>query len=158
MVHRTPHRIRIRIPRWQQRHDNFTALQRALESRAGVLCVRVNPLAASIVITCSDGFEIASVRDCFAGLALRLAPAGLPRRARQIAHPQPVHRSSDSASFVSLIVRLAIAIATRQGEAVFRELILEAAIQVLVRQLHRRLMGSRTRLAAPRALLVAAAE
>jgi hypothetical protein len=152
VVHRTAHRIRIKIPRWRRHHDNFTALQRALESRAGVLCVRVNPLAASIVINCSDGFEIASVRDCFAGLALLLAPSGLTARARQ-----SVRRGSDSASFVGLTVRLAIAIATRQFAAVFRELILEAAMQALVRQPDRRLMRS-TRLAAPGALLVAAAE
>jgi hypothetical protein len=71
VVHATPQRIRIKIPRWQRRHDNFAVLQRALESRAGVLCVRVN--LAGIVINCSDGFEIASVRDCFAGLELTLA-------------------------------------------------------------------------------------
>lgn len=157
MVHRTPHRIRIKIPQWQRHHDNFAVLRRALESRPGVLCVRVNPLAASIVINCSDGFEIASVHDCFAGLELLLAPSSLPARAPQIAHAQPVHRGLQSASFVGFIVRLAIAIATRQFVAVFRELILEAAMQVLLRQLRRRLMGS-TRSAVPRALLVAATE
>jgi hypothetical protein len=157
VVHRTPHRIRIKIPQWQRHHDNFAVLRRALESRPGVLCVRVNPLAASIVINCSDGFEIASVRDCFAGLELLLAPSSLSGRARQIDHPQPVRRGSQSASFLGFIVRLAIAIATRQFVAVFRELILEAAMQVLLRQLRRRLMGS-TRSPAPRALLVAPTE
>jgi hypothetical protein len=157
VVHRTPHRIRIKIPQWQRQDDNFAVLRRALESRPGVLCVRVNPLAASIVINCSDGFEIASVRDCFAGLELFLGPSSLPARARQIADAQPVHRGSHSASFVGFVVGLAIAIATRQFVAVFRELILEAVMQVLLRQLRRRLMGP-TQSAAPPALLVAATE
>jgi hypothetical protein len=157
VVHRTTHRIRIKIPGWQRHDDNFAVLRRALESRPGVLCVRVNPLAASIVINCSDGFEIASVHDCFAGLELPLAPSSLPARAGQIAHAQPVGRGLQSASLVGFIIGLAIAIATRQFGPAFRELILEAAIQVLLRQLGRRLMGS-TRSAAPRALLVAATE
>ena len=152
VVHRTAHRVRIRIPRWQRHHDNFALLQQALESRAGVLCVRVNPLAASIVINCSDGLEIASVRDWFAGLDLQLAPCGLPARTRQIAPA-----GSQGAGFIGLFVRLLIAIATKQFEAMLRELILEAAAQVLVRRLHRRLMGP-TRSAAPQALLAAVAE
>ena len=156
MVHLTPHRIRIKIPRWRRHHDNFALLQRALESRAGVVRVRVNPLAASIVIHCRDGFEIASVGDCVAGLEI-LAPCSLPARARQIATAQGVRHHSQRASLVAFIARLVIAIATRRFEAAFRELILEAAAQVLVRHLHRKLTGS-TRSTAPRALLVAATE
>jgi hypothetical protein len=155
VVHLTPHRIRIRIPRWQRHHDNFAVLRLALESRPGVVCVRVNALAASIVIDCHDEFEIASVRDCFAGLELLLAPCGLLSRARQIAPAQRVRHGSQSASFVGFILGLVIAIATRRFEAAFRELILDAAAQALVRQLHRKLIGS-TQSAAPRAQLAAA--
>jgi hypothetical protein len=156
VVHLTQHRIRIKIPRWQRLHDNFAVLQRALESRPGVICVGVNALAASIVIHCRDGFAIACVRDCFTGLELLLAPGGLPGGTRQIAPAQRVRRGSQSAYFVGFILRLVIAIATRRFETVFRELILEAAAQLLVRQLYRKLIGS-TRLAAP-ALLAAAAQ
>ena len=156
VVHLTPHRIRIRIPRWQRLHDNFAILQRALESRPGVVWVRVNPLAASIVIHCRDAFEIASVRDCLAGLELLLAPCGLPGRARQIAPAQRVRHGSQSVSFVGFILGLVIAIATRRFEAALRELILEAAARVLVRQLHRKRIGS-TQSAAPLAQLSAEA-
>jgi hypothetical protein len=154
VVHLTQHRIRIKIPRWQRLHDNFAVLQRALESRPGVICVGVNPLAASIVIHCRDGFAIACVRDCFTGLELLLAAGGLPGGTRQITPAQP--GGSQSVYFVGFILRLVIAIATRRFETVFRELILEAAAQLLVRQLHRKLIGS-TRFAAP-ALLAAAAQ
>src|SRR5215470_3284185 len=72
VVHRTPHRIRIKIPRWERQDCYFAALQRVLERRPGVVSVRVNALVASIVIHCRDGFEIASVRHCFDGLELVL--------------------------------------------------------------------------------------
>jgi hypothetical protein len=156
VVHLTPRRIRIKIPRWRRHPDNFAVLQRALESRPEVVCVRVNPLAASIVIHCGDGFEIASVRDCFAGLEFFLAPCGLSGRACQIALAQRVRHDPQSARFAGFILGLVIAIATRRFAAVFRELILEAAARAFVRQLHRQLIGS-TRLAAPRAPLAAGA-
>jgi hypothetical protein len=149
VVHLTPHRIRIKIPRWQHQQGNFAVLQRPLASCPGVVCVRVNPPAASIVIHCGDGFEIASVGDCFANLELLLAPCGLPDRSRQIGRAQRVRHDAQSARFGGFILRLVIAIATRRFEAVFRELIVEAAAQALVGQLHRQL-GS-TRLAGPRA-------
>ena len=157
MVHLTPHRIRVKIPQWQRRDDNFAALQRALERRPGVVFVRVNALVASIVIHCRDGFEIASVRDCVAGLEWVLPPSGSTARARQIASAQRVGDGSETSSrLVAFAVRLLIAIATRRVEAVLRELILETAVRLLVQPLHRKLMAS-PRLEAPRALLVAAA-
>ena len=158
MVHLTPHRVRIKIPRWQRQDDNFAALQRLLERRPDVVCVRVNALAASIVIHCRDGFEIASVRDCFAGLELVLPPSGSTAWARQIASDQPIRDASQSSiGLVGFFARLLIAIATRRLEALLRELILEAAVQTLAQQLHRKLMLP-PRSPAPRALLVAAAE
>ena len=158
MVHRTPQRVRVKIPRWQRQDDNFAALQRALERRSDVVCVRVNALAASIVIHCRDGFEIASAGDCFAGLELVLPPSGPPASARQIASAQRVRDGSESSiGLVRFFIRLLIAIATRRVEFLLRELILEAAVQALAQQLRRKLMAS-PRLEAPRALLVAAAE
>jgi hypothetical protein len=35
VVHLTPHRIRIKIPRWRRHHDKFALLRRALESQPG---------------------------------------------------------------------------------------------------------------------------
>ena len=158
VVHLTPHRIRLKIPQWQRQDDNFAALRRALEMHPDVVFVRVNALVASIVIHCRDGFEIASVRDCFAGLELVLPPSGSAAWARQIASARRIRDGSERSSrLVGFLVRLLIAIATRRVEAVLRELILEAAVQVFVQPLHRKLMAS-PRLEAPRALLVAAAE
>jgi hypothetical protein len=158
VVHLTPQRIRVKIPQWQRQNDNFAALQRALERHPDVVFVRVNALVASIVIHCRDGFGIASVRDCLAGLELVLPPSGSSAWARQIASVHRIRDGSESSSrLVGFFVRLLIAIATRRLEALLRELILEAAAQLLVQQLHRKLMAPPP-LEAPRALLVAAAE
>jgi hypothetical protein len=159
VVHRTPQRIRIKIPRWRRQDHDFAALQRALERCPGVVCVRVNALVASVVIHCGDEFEITSVRHCFVGLELVLpAPLAGPW-ARQIAPAQRAHRIHDHSpgaiSLVGLVVKLTIAIATRRFDALIRELILEAAVQALVQQLYRKLMQS-PRLETPRALLVPA--
>jgi hypothetical protein len=158
VVHRTPQRIRIKIPRWERQDHDFAALQRALERCPGVVCVRVNALVGSVVIQCRDEFEITSVRHCFAGLELVLPASGPPAGpwARQIAPAQCIHNHSPRAiSLVGLVVRLTILIATRRFDALIRELILEAAVQALVRQLYRKLMQS-PRLETPRALLVPA--
>ena len=160
MVHLTPHRIRIKIPQREREDAYFATLQRLIERRPGVVCVRVNALVASLVIHCRDGFDIASVRHCFAGLELILPPRSSPAGlwARQIAPAQRSRdRSKSSIGLVAFVVNLTIAIATRRFEALIRELILEAAVQVLVRQLYRRPTQS-PRLAPPQALLAAAAE
>src|SRR5262245_32265879 len=158
VVHRTPHRIRIKIPRWERQDCYFAALQRVLERRPGVVSVRVNALVASIVIHCRDGFEIASVRECFEGLEL-VVPATLSvasPQTWQIASARRV-RDHPKSSFclAGLVVKLTIAIATRRLDALIRELIFEAAAQMLVRELRRKLMQA-SPLEAPRVLVVAA--
>ncbi len=157
MVHRTPQRIRIKIPQWKRRDHDFAALQRALERCHGVVSVRVNVRAASVVIHCGDGFEITSVRHCFAGLELVLPASVRGPGARQIAPTQRVHgHSTPVVSLIGLVVKLTIAIATRRLDALIRELIFEAAVQALVQQLYRKLMQSPRLERPPRALLVAA--
>jgi len=159
VVHLTPHRIRIKIPQWERQDDNFAALLRVLERRPGVVSVHVNALVASIVIHCRDEFEIASVRHCFDGLELVLPVSSSPASlwARQIAPTQRIRgRSESSFCLVGLVVKLTIAFATRRLEAMLRELILEAAAQVLVRQLYRKLMQP-PRPETPPAMVVAAA-
>jgi hypothetical protein len=157
VVHRTPQRIRIKIPRWERRDDDFAALRRALERCPGVVCVRVNALVASVVIHCGDEFEIMSVRHCFVGLELVVPASGPGPWARQIAPAQRIHDHSTRAiSLVGLAVKLTIAIATRRPDALIRELILEVAVRALVQQLYRTLMRSPRLERPPRALRVAA--
>jgi len=159
VVHLTPQRIRIKIPGWERQEAHFSALRRVLEKRPDVVSVRVNALVASVVIHCRDGFEIASLRGCFRGLELVLPDSGAATnpRARQIAPTQRSHdRSTHSIFLISFVVKLAVAIATRRFEVLIRELILEAALQVVVPQLYRKPMQP-ARLEAPRAPLLATA-
>jgi hypothetical protein len=157
VVHQTPQRIRIKIPRWERRDHDFAALRRALERCPGVVCVRVNALVASVVIHCGDEFEIMSVRHCFVGLELVLPASGPGPWARQMVPAQRIHDHSTRAfSLVGLAVKLTIAVATRRLDILIRELILEAAVQVLVQHLYRKLMQSPRLERPPQALLVAA--
>lgn len=157
MVHQTPHRIRIKIPCWERQDAYFAALQRELEGRPDVLLVQVNALVASVVIHCCDGFDITSVRHCLKGLEVVLPASASGRRPRQIAPVQLIgDRSKSSTGLVGLVVRLTIAIATRQFVALIMEVILGAAVRALLRRLYPRptRLG---RLASPRTLLAAAA-
>jgi len=156
VVHRTPQRIRIKIPRWERQDHDFAALQRALERCPGIVCVRVNALVASVVIHCRGDFEITSVRHYLVGLELVLPASGRGPWARQIAPVQRIYGHSTS-SVAGLIVKLTIAIATRRLDALIKELILEVAVRALVQQLYRRLMQSPRLERPPQALLVAAA-
>lgn len=159
VVHRTPQRIRIKIPQWERQDDNFAALRRALEKCPAVVCVRVNALAASIVIHFDHEFEVASVRHFFAGLELVLPACGPPGGpwARQIAPAQRIHDHSTGAiSLAGLLVKLTIAIAMRRPDILIKELILEAAVQALVRQLYWKRMRSARLETLPRGLLVPA--
>ncbi len=154
VVHLTPHRIRIKIPGWERRDANFAALQGKLEMCPGVTHVQVNALVASVVICCSDGFQIASARLCFTGLELVLpvsATAGVERRTRRIASAGHV-----SGQFATLAIELVIAVWARRLEGLIIEWILQAFVRALLRRLHRNPAPS-PRLEAPQPLLAAAA-
>jgi hypothetical protein len=149
VVHLTPHRIRIKIPGWERRDADFAALQDKLEMCPGVTHVHVNALVASVVIRCSDGFQIVSARLCFTGLELALPVSA--DRTWQIASPKHV-----SGQLATLAVELAIAIWARRLEGLIIEWILQAAVRALLRRPHRS-PAPLPQLEAPRPLLAAAA-
>jgi hypothetical protein len=153
VVHMTPHRIRVKIPGWERRESAFLTLQRRLERCPGVIHVRVNPLAASVVIHRGDQFQLASALHCFDGLELSL-PASLtggPKpQAWQVGDPVGP-RPTVSGLFAALAFDLAMAIWTRRLERLVTEWIFQAVAQVLLRQLCRSVIP------APRPRLAAAA-
>lgn len=159
VVHRTPRRIRIKIPGWERRDADFLGLQRRLEACPDVIYVHVNPLVASVVIHCRDGFEIAAARHCFASLELVLAVsiARTERRTWQIATSRRMTgRPAVSGRLAALAIELAIAIAARRLERLISEWIIQAVVQLLLRRLYRNPMPS-PRLQVLRPLLAAAA-
>jgi hypothetical protein len=154
VVHLTPHRIRIKIPGWERRDADFAILRGKLQMCPGVTHVHVNALVASIVIRCSDGFQIASARLCFTGLELVhpvSATAGVGRRTWRIASSEHV-----SGPLIALAVELAIAVWVRRLEGLIIEWILQAVVRALLRRVHRNLAPS-LQLEAQRRLLAAAA-
>ena len=84
VVHCTPTRIRIKIQERQRQEAYFAALRRALLQHPDVLGVHANPLAASVVIECRDGFAFLTQNHHFPGLELRPIPA--QARAESAAH------------------------------------------------------------------------
>jgi hypothetical protein len=155
VVHLTPHRIRIKIPGWERRDAVFVALQGKLEGCPGVTHVRVNALVASVVIHCGEGFQIAAVGRCFAGLELVIpvsATVGAQQRTRQIASPEHV-----SGQLATLAVELALAVWARRLEGLVIGWIFQAAAQALLRRLHRNAASPQLKALLPQPLLAAAA-
>ena len=63
VVHRTPHRIRIKIPAHQGQHAYFSAVQLHLAVRPDVIAVKINPQLGSVVIHYRAGFDLASIHQ-----------------------------------------------------------------------------------------------
>ena len=163
VVHRTATRIRIKIPERQRQEAYFAALRRALLQHPDVLGVHVNPLAASVVIECRDGFGFLTRNHRFAGLELLPVQAHVPSDnpppdfvdGSQREHLSPVSPAG-SIGLVALLIKLLVALATKQLGAQLIEWA-AAAVVVAARGEGRRIAAPQ-RLAPPRALLVALAE
>jgi hypothetical protein len=155
VVHKTPHRIRVKIPGWERRETAFVTLQRKLERCPGVVYVRVNPLVASVVIHCSDQFHLASALHCFAGreFVLAVSATGNPKPvAWRIASCEAVWPCpAGSGQLAAMAVDLAMAIWMRRLGGLITEWIFQAVVQVLLQQLLRSQIPARP------PLLVAAA-
>jgi hypothetical protein len=119
IVHRTPTRLRIKIPERQRQVSYFAALQRVLSGHPEVLSVDVNPLTASVVINCGPGFKLTALSNRFIGLEV-LPPQnpGSPAREvcrRAVALDDGIRAfSGGEMGLASFIIKLVIAIATKQ--------------------------------------------
>jgi hypothetical protein len=119
IVHRTPGRLRMKIPERQRQVSYFTALQRILVDHPQVVSVEVRPLTASVVINCRPGFDLSMLRNRFIGLDVHPPPsAGSPGRqmGRRAAKLDDRIRafSGGDVGLASFIIKLVIAIATKQ--------------------------------------------
>jgi hypothetical protein len=119
IVHRTPTRLRIKIPGRQRQVSYFTALQRVLVSHPKVLNVEVNPLTAGVVINCRPGFDLSTWDNRFIGLEV-LPPPKADSPARRVCSRAAVLDngirafSGGEMGLASFIIKLVIAIATKQ--------------------------------------------
>jgi hypothetical protein len=139
IAHRTPGRLRIKIPERQRQVSYFTALQRVLISHPQLLYVEVNPLTASVVINCRPGFDLSTLSNRFIGLEVLPRPnADSPARqmCRRAAELDNGIRAFSGGDVVlaSFIIKLVIAIATKQVGAQLIEWGAEALVRAAKRQ------------------------
>ena len=133
VVHRTPTRIRIKIPERQRQEGYFAALKRALTQPPDVVGVHINPLAASVVIVCRDGFELLGQNHRFPGLELLAGEPCFPKNNRPApfahGHDGSELNPADTIGFLELIIKLIVALATRQLGAQLIEWVVAAVVQ-----------------------------
>ena len=146
VVHCTPTRIRIKIPERQRQEAYFAALRRALLQHPDVLGVHANPLAASVVIECRDGFAFLTRNHHFPGLELRPVQTQGPAR-NQL---PTLTRGPDSIGLAAVLIKLLAALATKQLGAQLIDWVVAAVVRAA--------SAERYRLAPLPMLLVAVAE
>ena len=116
VVHRTPTRLRIKIPEWRHQDANFAELRRTLVNDPDVLEVDVNPVAASMVVRCRPCFDMRTVASWFPWVELQATEQPVPDREPVGAESQgrsgPV--SADQIGLALLLVKLLAGVATNQ--------------------------------------------
>ena len=161
VVHRTPTRIRIKIPGRQRQENYFETLKRVLSEHPDVLGVHANPLTASVVIECREGFDLT------VGGPRILGAEVLPTNASGPASGQPRHLlrlddevdtiSKGAIRYAALVLKLIGAIATKQLGAQLIEWVVEAFIRAAMHDANRTVVRRRVPIASPM-LLVSTAE
>jgi hypothetical protein len=121
VVHRTPTRLRIKIPERQMQDAYFAALRRALLQHADVLAVQTNALAASVVIECRDGSAFLTRNHRFPGLEPLPVEAHEPPPTRL---PAVTYRTQGATGWTdgaldwpAVFIKLLVALVTKQLEA-----------------------------------------
>jgi hypothetical protein len=154
VVHCTPTRVRIKIPERQRQEAYFAALRHALLQHPNVLGVHANPLAASVVIECRDGFAFLTQNHRFPGLELRPVQTRAPAQNQlpTLTGGPDSGRCSRTGTIglAAVLIKLLVALATRQLGAQLIDWVVAAAVRAATPE--------RERLARLPMLLVAVAE
>jgi len=137
VVHRTPHRIRLKIADRRGDTAYFAALQRVLAGHPEILKVAVNARTASVIISCVEGFDLGS--DRFLGLELIEAPAPLAAADQALCNAIAVDGRLRAASrgqvgLVAFVLRLVVAVASGQVLLQLAEWTLELLVQGAAQQ------------------------
>ncbi|ACL60561.1 hypothetical protein Mnod_5731 [Methylobacterium nodulans ORS 2060] len=134
VLHRTPHRLRVRIPNRRRDQVFFRALQRTLSEHPDVFRVDVNPRTASVIIRCHRSFDPACINNPFLGVILA---AEVPQSTAM--SPRPASGSARAGAsepdLSAIMVNLALAAIKGQLKAQLLEWALEWAVKVFVRAL-----------------------
>ena len=133
VVHRTTHRVRIKIPAHQGQQAYFSAVQLHLAVRPDVIAVKINPQLGSVVIHYRAGFDLAVIQQ-IPGVALALVEAPAGSAARKFAPDGVYGFSEESLAFARSVFKLAMAIATRQLGAHLMDWLIDVAVGAVLAQ------------------------
>jgi hypothetical protein len=138
VAHRSTGRLRIKIP--AQRHNArfFSSLRRQLIEHAEIVGIEVNPLTASVLILHRAGFDPSDLQNPFIGLdiaGLEIRPAARPRTTQRISNLDGSLRrlSGGEIDLASVILKLALAVLTRQPALQLVEWIAEAVLHAAIK-------------------------
>lgn len=152
VVHRTPTRIRIKIPQRRRQQAYFAALERVLFEHPDVVRVHSNPLTAGVIIECRKGFDLTAQHCRFLGLQMLETKGALPTSGC----PVPMARPSDgidgplpTLALASGALKLIVAITTKQVAVQLVEWVVDAIIQAARHEAQRRAIGRQPLLVAP---------
>lgn len=139
VVHRTPTRIRIKIPNRRRQRAYFAALERVLAEHPDILRVHANPLAGSVIIECRQGFDLTAQQRRFLGLEMLERESALPaHRGHQALPNEEIDAVADALAFAPMIFKLVVAIMTRQVGLQVIEWAIDAFAQAARREARRR--------------------
>jgi hypothetical protein len=134
VAHRSTGRLRIKIP--AQRHNArfFSNLRRQLIEHAEIVGIEVNPLTASVLILHRTGFDPSDLQNPFIGLdiaGIETRPAARSRTAQRVSNLDGNLRklSGGEIDLASVILKLALAVITRQPILQLVEWIAEAVLR-----------------------------
>jgi hypothetical protein len=139
VVHRTPARIRIKVPERQHQELYFAELRRVLLQRPGIRDAHVNPLTASVIVEYEAAFALATQHHHFSGLE-DLFDMPITARSGDIVRTyEGVETSAQSTiGLLALVLKFVIAIATKQLGGHLTEWAVDAFVQAAKHEANRR--------------------
>ncbi|MBH5397557.1 hypothetical protein HZZ13_07085 [Bradyrhizobium sp. CNPSo 4010] len=152
VVHRTPTRIRIKIPQRQRQRAYFAAVERVLIEHPDVVRVHSNPLTAGVIIECRQGFDLTAQHCRFLGLQMLETNGALPTSACPAPMAQPNDRIDDllpTLTLASGALKLIVAVITKQVGVQLIEWAIDAIVQAARHESRRRAIGRQTLLVTP---------
>lgn len=152
VVHRTPTRIRIKIPQRQRQQPYFAAVERVLLEHPDVVRVHSNPLTAGVIIQCRKGFDLTTQHCRFLGLQMLETKGALPTSGCPASMAQPndgIDGLLPTLTLASGALKLIVAVITKQVGVHLIEWVIDAIVQAARHETQRRAIGRQPLLVAP---------
>lgn len=152
VVHRTPTRIRIKIPQRRRQQAYFAAFERVLFEHPDVVRVHSNPLTAGVIIDCRKGFDLTAQHRRFLGLQMLETKGASPTsgcRAPVVPPNDGIDLLLPTLTLASAALKLVVAITTKQVALQLVEWVADAIIQAARHKVQRRAIGRQPLLVAP---------